>query len=189
MINCNYINEFKNLLIELIGKVLKYKFQKLIFKIVLWPFIIFNSALLSDETTIIEKDKDNYITINHIFNKFNLRTIHSALGQELKYNCKTFLSDFYTKDEIILSKNKIKIEDKDFYSSYELNKNILTIVEKALDGGNYYTIVEYKLERNNTDDTLIAVKEISSITYNPYEESIINKSTKIFINYPGECLK
>jgi len=106
------------------------------------------------------------LTIDALYEKFNMRSIRSSYGQRLKYFCQSYPKDFYPASAIVQkSATKILLSyDGDSWEMTIIGKNRIRI-GNAMAPGTYNSTAEYDVEFNSkardwrATETLIAVPE------------------------------
>jgi len=105
------------------------------------------------------------ITLNDIFEKFNMRTIYSSYGQRLKYYCGTYPKDIFLKGNAKFNKKENKLElhsgsDIWVFKIEGSNKIFLNnkVTSATYDSGKEYA-VKFDAKNNDWRVNKILIKE------------------------------
>lgn len=102
-------------------------------------FSIFTLLFLS---SAICQAKD--VTIDDVYQNFNMRSIKSSYSQRLKYYCQSYLSEYFTT-QFITEKTTSQItldNNDDVWTISIIGKNRISVANR-IKNGTYNTIAEY----------------------------------------------
>ena len=87
------------------------------------------------------------LTVEDLYNTFNMRTILSSFGQRLKYYCQSYPADFFAQDEVTMdqaTKTLTLSSGNDLWEITILSDNAISVVNQ-LRKGTYNSYSEYSL--------------------------------------------
>ncbi len=87
------------------------------------------------------------------YKRFNLRTIISSYSNQLKFVCASYPREFYLPGGVVMpNSDKVVIEDKDRYLSFDLVSTDQVIIEDVLKDGKYHAKHLYTFYYNEEHD-------------------------------------
>ena len=89
------------------------------------------------------------LTIDDVYQSFNMRSIQSSYGQRLKYYCQSYLMEYFPA-QFITEKTTSRItldNDNSLWTISIIGKNRIS-VSNRMKGGTYNTIAEYDVAFN-----------------------------------------
>ena len=98
------------------------------------------------------------LSLDSLYKTFNLRTIYSMRGQTLKYDCNTYLSDYFAPDKVRIDKDRKTMEllsGDTYWSVSILDEQQIALVNQALEG-TYNTYAEYELTYISSEGEWVA---------------------------------
>ncbi len=86
------------------------------------------------------------LTIDSVYEKFNLRSINSSYGQRLKYFCQSYLKEFFPPKHIVAkTATELSLDNgDDVWTIKIIGKNKIS-VENLIKTGTYGSVSEYDI--------------------------------------------
>ncbi|VAW81949.1 hypothetical protein MNBD_GAMMA12-1966 [hydrothermal vent metagenome] len=94
------------------------------------------------------------LTLNDLYNKFNMRTIYSSYGQRLQYYCGAYPKNFFPKHQASFKfGNTLKLVSGDDVWIFTMKSDNKIILVNKITSGTYNTVNKYALhfDRINGD--------------------------------------
>jgi hypothetical protein len=103
-------------------------------------FSLVVSILLLSSCSVKEPgvEVDTEIWPYELYNKFNLRTVHSRYSNGLRYYCASYPKDYYRPDQLYMpNTDKIIMENNETLLSFEFITNSQIVLEEVQKDGTY----------------------------------------------------
>lgn len=145
------------------------------------PVLLFGFSVSFDACSAL-------VTPENLFSRFNLRSIPSSFGQELKAGCASYLEEKFRVFRVEFSANSFVIDNKTNYLSMTINDDGNVEVVDKLKDGTYSSYSIYGVDIAPSGRDLIAVKQVYSETYVPNVVDDEEKEIDFFIDKPRYCV-
>ena len=105
------------------------------------------------------------LTGETLYEAFNLRSIHSSLGQQLKANCHVYLKDFFDSEEntrITKRPDGLIIETTDWHYEFKVRQNSDLMIVEFTDNAKfstYFSRSKITLEKSSEHEWFATISE------------------------------
>ena len=89
------------------------------------------------------------LTLDDLYNNFNIRSIYSSFGPRLKYYCENYLSDYFP-EPVMISESEMILDDGDDVWQVEIIGSNTISITNDIRTGTYLSVEEYAVYFDET---------------------------------------